>query len=125
MKKIILSLTVLCVLILTANPVFSTSRKNQSYCSKKDKSIKKKEISIGSNRASGDLQLRFLAAVAGKVSITILNETGEIVLQQTNEVSKSINHIPVKKVLELTEGPYTVHLISNNETFTTRFLIWK
>ncbi len=125
MKKIIFTLTVLSLFSLTAQPVYSISFTNHSFSGKTDDGGKKKAISIGSNRASGNMQLRFTADKAGEANITILNKSGKIVLQQTNEVTNSLNTIPLTSATGLAEGSYTVRLISNNETYTTRFLIWK
>ena len=86
---------------------------------------KKKEIKIVSNRASGDLQLRFTADKAEKVTIKILDNAGQMVLKQTSEVKNNVNNIPLKNALDLAEGQYTVYLISSDETFSTSFLIWK
>ena len=125
MKKIIFTLTVLCVLSLTSQPVFSSTFTHHSLSGNADNGGKKQAISIGSNRASGNMQLRFTSGKAGEASITILNESGKIVLQQTNQVTNSINTIPLTNATELPEGNYTIRLISNNETMTTRFMIWK
>ena len=47
-------------------------------------------------------------------------------IQQTNHVTgSSENIIPLKNATGLAEGAYTVQLISNNETYTARFMIWK
>jgi hypothetical protein len=123
--KIIFTLLVLSVLSLTAQRLYPASFTTHSFNSKTNNSDKKKEISIGSNRESGELQLHFTAGKEGEAIITILNEAGKIILRQTNQVTNSINIIPLKNATGLTEGSYTVHLISNKETYTTRFMIWK
>ena len=119
--KIIFTLTVFVVFSLMASPAQSSSVTNNPA----DKGEKNKSITIGSNRASGDMLVRFTAEKAGTVSIEVLNESGKVVLQQTNKVTNSINAIPLKQATSLNEGHYTVRLTSNNETFTTQFLIWK
>ncbi|MEP7108747.1 MAG: T9SS type A sorting domain-containing protein [Ferruginibacter sp.] len=124
MKKIIFTLAILSVLGLTAQPVSGTSFANLSFSDKADEGGKKKEISIGSNRASGDMLLRFTADKSGEAIITILNESGKIVLQQTNQLRNTINTIPLKNITSLAEGSYMVRLVSNNEIYTTRLLIW-
>jgi len=125
MKKIIYSLTTLCVLNMVAQPSFSNPNAEYRVICKNDNGTKKKEIKIVSSRASGDMQLRFTADKAEKVTIKILNEAGQMLLKQTNVVTASINNIPLKKALELAEGQYTVFLISSSETYSTSFLIWK
>lgn len=124
MKKIIYSLTILCVLSLVAQTSFSNSVADNYVIHKNDRD-KKKGIKIVSSRASGDMQLRFTADKAEKVTIKILNYAGEMVLKQINDVAASSNNIPLKNALELEEGQYTVFLISSSETYSTSFLIWK
>lgn len=108
-----------------AQPVNSTTFSNNSISGDIGNGGKKKELSIGSNRASGGMLLRFNAPKAGEVSITILNESGKIVSQQSNHVTKSINTILLKNATGLSEGSYQVQLFSNNETYTTSFFIFK
>lgn len=122
MKKIIFTLTVLAVFGSTVLPAYSAKPTNHDFT---DNGGKKKLLSIGSSRASGDLHLRFIADKAGEATITILNESGKIVLQQSNRVANRINSIPVRHATELIGGSYTVILISNNETYSTRFMILK
>lgn len=125
MKKKIYSITLLCVLSLVAQPSFSYSIAEANVICKNDNGNKKKEIKIVSSRTSGDMQLRFTADKAEKVTIKILNESGQMILKQIYTVTASINNIPLKNALELAEGQYTVFLISGSETYSTSFLIWK
>ena len=71
------------------------------------------------------MQLRFTADKAEKVTIKIINGAGQMVLKQLNDVSGTINNIPLKNALTLAEGLYTVFLISGSETYSTSFLLWK
>ncbi len=125
MKKIIYSLTLLSVLSLVTQPSFSNSTSKKNVICKNEHGSKKKEIKIVSNRASGDMQLRFTADKAEKVTIKIINGAGQMVLKQLNDVSGTINNIPLKNALTLAEGLYTVFLISGSETYSTSFLLWK
>ncbi len=125
MKKIIYSLTILCVLNVVALPSFSNPVAENPVISKNDNGSKKKGIKIVSSRASGDMQLRFTADKAEKVTVKILNEAGQMVLKQIDDIFPTVNIIPLKKSLELPEGQYTVFLISGGETYSTSFLIWK
>jgi len=125
MKKIIYSFTFLCALSLTAQPSFSYAIAENNAICKNDNGSKKKEIKIVSSRASGEMQLRFTAEKAEKLTIKILNDAGQMVLKQTNNVRASVNNIPLKNALDLAEGQYTVYLISGSETYRTSFLIWK
>ncbi len=112
------------MLSLVAQTSFSNSVADNYVIHKNDRD-KKKGIKIVSSRASGDMQLRFTADKAEKVTIKILNYAGEMVLKQINNVAASSNNIPLKNALELEEGQYTVFLISSSETYSTSFLIWK
>lgn len=125
MKKIIYSFTLLCALSLAAQSSFSYGIAESKLICKHDNGSNRKEIKIVSSRATGDMQLQFTAEKAGKVTIKILNDAGQMVLKQTNDVTASVNNIPLKKALELAEGQYTVYLISSRETYSTSFLIWK
>jgi len=123
MKKIILSSTVIFMLSLTTLAAFNPPITINPFIGKDGG--KNKEISIGTNRATGEMQVRFTTEQVGKASITVLNASGDIVLQQTNEVTISSNSIPLKNATQLKEGSYTVRLALNNETYHTRFMIWE
>ena len=125
MKKKIYSFTLLCVLSLAALPSFSNFIAENNVNSNDNHRMKKKEIKIVSSRTSGDMQLRFSADKAEKVTIKILNDAGQLVLKQVNDVIGSTNNIPLKNALALAEGQYSVFLISGSETYRTSFLIWK
>ncbi|MEO6731892.1 MAG: T9SS type A sorting domain-containing protein [Ferruginibacter sp.] len=124
MKKIF-TLTALVVFGLTVQPAYSASFTKNNFSKNKDDGGKKKEISIGSDRASGAMVLHFTASKAGEASITVLNKMGKIVMQQTNQVTNRANTIALKKATALPEGRYTVQLTSNNKTLTADFLMWK
>ncbi|MEO5893024.1 MAG: T9SS type A sorting domain-containing protein [Ferruginibacter sp.] len=122
--KIIFTLAIFSVLSLSARPVFSTSLIDHCMPVKKGIADNKK-LSISSNRKSGEIQLLFTTVKIGEAAVTVLDETGKIVLQQTSQVTNSINTIPLKNATGLAEGAYSVRLISNNEIYTTSLLIWK
>ncbi|MEP7142956.1 MAG: T9SS type A sorting domain-containing protein [Ferruginibacter sp.] len=123
--KIIFTLIILSVFSLTTQAAHAATFPNAGCGIKTDEVDKKNELRIGSNRESGDMQLYFTAEKEGDAIITILNKSGEIVLQQTNRLTNSNNIIPLKNATALTEGSYTLRLLSNNETYTARFLVWK
>lgn len=125
MKKIIFSFTVIAACSLTAQAVYSTSLPHQSLSGKIVDGGKKSQLSIGSSRETGFMQLRFIADKPGEASIIVLNESGKIVLQQMNHVTNSINIIPLNNATLLPGGSYTVRLISNKKTHITSFLIWE
>ena len=125
MKKLTFTLSVFCMLSLATQPVFSATTTNQRFNDRSKTGKNKNALSIGSNRATGDLQLHFTADKAGKASILVLNESGEIMLHQTDELTDCINTIPLKNATELTGGSYVVRLTLNDITYTANFLIWK
>lgn len=125
MNKIIFTLVLLTVLSLFAQPSFSASCTDNPFSISPANGEKKKTITLSSNRKSGEMLIRFTAKKAGEASVTILNGEGEIVLQQTNQLNNSYNAIPLKNATNLPDGSYTVQMIVNNETLTTRFMILK
>ena len=109
--KIIFTLTVFVVFSLMASPAQSSSVTNNPA----DKGEKNKSITIGSNRASGDMLVRFTAEKAGTVSIEVLNESGKVVLQQTNKITNSINAIPLKRLGKPEEIAAMVNFLAGAE----------
>lgn len=124
MKKVIITAVILVTIIVTARPSFSNSFYNDIY-SFADNGDLNKEISIVPDRTSGEAQVRFKSVKAGEASIVVLDETGKIVLQQSNLLSVGINSIPIVNILKLNEGFYTVRLITDSKTYNSRFLLWK
>ena len=122
MKKLIFTLTLLCAFTFNAAFAGTHSFLNKSCI---NDGGKKKELTLGSHRASVNMLLRFNAAKAGSASITILNETGKIVGEQSSPLTKSLNTVVLKNAVALPEGAYTVRLIVNNETHTASFFIFK
>lgn len=125
MKKILTIVTFLCLHGFVTQAFHSTEFTYNYLHNKPGNGGKKMEITVGSSRTSGDMHIRFRAKKAGNASIAILDESGKVVLQQSSQVADSVNTIPLKDATALGEGAYTVRLIFNNETYTTRFLIWK
>lgn len=124
MKKIILTAIVFASVSIMTDAAFAHSI---SITTNTDKVVvnKEKEMSIVPDRASGETMVRFKSAKAGTATITVLDETGKIVLQQTNQLSNGINNLPVVNSLKLNEGTYTIQLVTNNQTFSSRFILWK
>ena len=71
------------------------------------------------------MQLHFTASKAGKAIITVEDESGKIVLQQTEEVTMNKNIIPLKNSVGLPGGQYSVRLILHKKTYTVNFLSLK
>jgi len=123
--KTTFTLVILFVLSLTTLQGYSKPHTGPGFIDKTNNSGEKKDITVGSDRKSGDIQLHVATIRAGKAVITILDASGKTRLQQTCLLTSSNNIIPLKNATRLTEGPYTVRVISNHQTYTTRFMIWK
>jgi hypothetical protein len=123
MKKITFTLALVLTLSAITAPTFSNSLQNEAHCKFDDG--KNKEMSIVSNRASGEAQVRFNATKNGEATITVLNEAGKVLLQQSNKLSSGVNNIGITNLLTLNEGTYTVRLTTNNQTYNSRLLLWK
>ncbi|MEO6229037.1 MAG: T9SS type A sorting domain-containing protein [Ferruginibacter sp.] len=124
MKKIILTAIVFASVSIMTDAAFANSISIKANTDKVANN-KEKEMSIVPDRASGEAMVRFKSAKAGTASITVLDETGKIVLQQTNQLTNGINNLPVVNSLKLNEGTYTIQLVTNNQTFSSRFILWK
>lgn len=124
MKKIIYSTAILFTICFSTQSVFGNTLFNKEL-TKDDKVIRKNEISLVSDRATGNTQVRFKATKAGQAAITVSDEAGNIVLQQNNQVTSGVNTLPIINLLKLAEGNYTVRLTINNQTYSSKFLLWK
>jgi len=123
MKKITFYLSIAFMLCVSTLPATSNNLPKASHYNFDNG--KDKEISIVSNRASGEAQVRFKASKDAEATITILDEAGKVLLQQNSKVSSGVNTIAIANLLTLNEGTYTVLLVTNNQTYTTRLLLWK
>ena len=123
MKKITFTLAIASMLFATTLPAFSNSLPYKAVYNFDDG--RNKEMSIVSNRASGEAQVRFNASKNSEAVITVLDETGKVLLQQTSKLSSGVNNIAISKLLTLNEGTYTVSLTTNNQTYSSRLLLWK
>jgi len=85
----------------------------------------KKEITIMPNATTKDIKIVFKTDKAADATIVVLDETGKKVLHQASWVSVGNNNINIDNFHILNEGTYTIQLISNNETHTSIFMIWK
>ncbi len=115
----------LCVLLLVSFNGYSKVVTSASLPTSLPSVEKKTTITVSSNRATGDMLLYIVAEKAGEATISLVNESGSTVLQQTNKVTKSKNVISLKDIQALAEGTYTVRMVLHNQTFSTTFMIWK
>jgi hypothetical protein len=106
-------------------PVYSSAVTISGSMPEMGVSGEKKSISIVSDRESGDLKLRFESDKDAAALIIITDGSGTTVIEQPCMLRNTVNSIPLKKATALPEGNYTVRLLLNGETYTTRFLVWK
>jgi hypothetical protein len=86
--------------------------------------IVKKGITIMPNAETKDIKVIFKADKEAKATIVVLDEAGKKVLNQDALLNSGNNNINVNNFHTLNEGTYTIQLISNNETYTSKFMIW-
>ena len=87
--------------------------------------IVKKGITIMPNAETKDIKVVFKADKEAKAIIVVLDEAGKKVLNQDALLNSGNNNINIDNFHTLNEGTYTIQLISNNETYTSTFMIWK
>lgn len=87
--------------------------------------FKSNEMSVMPNPASGNAQIRIKAAKASAGEITVFDASGKAVQKQQANLSAGNNTLVINNVTALSEGYYTIRLVTNDETFTTKLLIWK
>ena len=85
----------------------------------------KKGLSIMPNAATQNIKIIFSTYQAADAKIEIIDENGKKVLGQSATLTAGSNSINIDNFHSLNEGTYTIQLISNNETQTSKFLYWK
>jgi hypothetical protein len=85
----------------------------------------KKGISIMPNGVTNDVKIVFKTAKAAAGSIEVLDESGKKILQQNVSITAGNNNININDFHKLSEGTYTIQLISDNKTYSSTFMIWK
>ena len=83
-----------------------------------------RQLIITPNPASGSAQAKINCSKAGKGTIHIFNAAGQLVLQQNITVQKGSNAVLLNNITLLTPGYYTVTLRINDETRSSKLLIW-
>lgn len=86
---------------------------------------KAKDFLITPNPASTNAQIRFNADKAGQAQIIIFDAAGKAVMQQQASVFAGNNSIAINNIVKLSEGMYTVKMVTNNESFSTKLIVWK
>ena len=85
----------------------------------------KKGLSIMPNAATQDIKIIFSTYQSANATIEVIDENGKKVLGQSATLTAGSNSINIDNFHSLNEGTYTIQLISNNETQTSKFLYWK
>ena len=122
MKRILFSAAIFAGTFLSIQPVFSYTTPSIESSAKGDRD---KDLSIMPDRASGEMKVRFKAGKAATATLEVIDEAGKVVLQQTAQLVSGMNDVPIVNSLKLNEGTYTLRLVTNKQTYNSRFLIWK
>jgi hypothetical protein len=83
------------------------------------------EMIISPNPSGTNAQIKIVATNAGAADIVVFDGLGKIVLRQQAILLVGANSIAVHNITSLSKGYYTVRLISNNETLSSKLLISK
>lgn len=86
---------------------------------------KAKELTICPNPASTNAQLKFNTDKTGVASITVYDASGKIVLQQQAIVLSGNNSVAINNIISLADGMYTIKIIINNKSFSSKLIVWK
>jgi Secretion system C-terminal sorting domain len=86
---------------------------------------KANEMIISPNPSSTNAQIKINTAKAAKGDISVFDATGKLVLKQQASLLAGNNSIVLNDITTLSGGYYTVRLVANEETFTSKLLIWK
>jgi hypothetical protein len=81
-------------------------------------------IKVGTTGKSS-IEAKFSSAKATTATITITNQAGVIVNNQSVTLVKGNNTVSLLDVTTLEEGTYTISLIANGTTTTTKFVNFK
>ncbi len=86
---------------------------------------KANEMTVSPNPSSSAAQIRVKVIKACTGNLTVYDVAGKVVLSQRASLLTGNNTIIVNNITSLSDGCYTIRLIANNETFTTKLLVWK
>ncbi len=86
---------------------------------------KSNEMVISPNPSSNTAQIRVKIAKSTTGDITVFDATGKVVLKQQTALLLGNNTIIIDNIAKLSEGYYSVRLIANDETYSSKILIWK
>ena len=83
------------------------------------------EMVISPNPSSNNAQIKIKMIKPTIGDITVFDAAGKIVLKQQASLLAGNNTIVINNITTLNDGYYTVRLNTNNETFSTKLLVWK
>jgi hypothetical protein len=83
------------------------------------------EMIISPNPSSNGAQIKIKITKAATGDISVFDATGKLVLKQQAALFAGNNAVVLNNVTLLAEGYYTVRLTANNETYSSKLLIWK
>ena len=104
---------------------FDYSMKLTNTVSIKVADWKTNEMIISPNPSSSGAQIKIKTAKAATGDIAVFDATGKLVLKQQATLFAGNNSVVLNNITELAGGYYTVRLIANNETYSSKLLIWK
>ena len=86
---------------------------------------KENEMMVFPNPTSSNAQIKVKATKTCSGDITVFDASGKVVLKQQASLLEGNNTIVINNIVTLSEGYYTIRLIANNETFSSKLLIWR
>jgi hypothetical protein len=86
---------------------------------------KANEMIISPNPSSSNALVKVKVIKACTGTIAIYDAAGKVVLTQQASLLMGNNSIIINNITSLSDGCYTIRLMANNETFTSKLLVWK
>ena len=87
--------------------------------------LQNNEMSISPNPSSTNAQIKVKVTSAGLGDITVFDASGKLILKQQAALVTGNNAIVINNITSLSEGYYTIRLVTKGETFSSKLLIWK
>ncbi len=83
------------------------------------------EMIISTNPSSTDAQIKMKMKKVAIADITVFDAAGKVVLKQQATLLAGNNAIAINNITKISGGYYSVRLIANDETFSSKLFIWK
>ena len=81
-----------------------------------------KGVNISPNPVSNKINISISSDVATNGDIRIINALGQIIYYQNEKLVKGVNVITITSLFHLPKGIYTLQVVMDNETFSTKFI---